>query len=250
MDKNSNKYTFFFAIAMVVVVAASLSFAATSLQPMQAENVRQEKMQDILKTFVGDSIVLDGEKVELTRTVASEVYNDYVSQQLTLNHKGEEIKGEDAFKVNLARELKKPVEEQVFPLYVANYENETFYVVPLRGKGLWDAIWGYVALKEDINTIKGVTFDHKGETAGLGAEITTDWFKNSFNNEEVFNDKGELVGVIVEKGYSKESKDDNKVSSISGATITGDGVTDMMQERLKRYLPYFETKKKSKLATR
>ena len=240
MDKNSNKYTFFFAIAMVIVVAAALSFAATSLQPMQAENVRKEKMQNILSTI----------GINVERDAAEELYNKYITEQLTLNHQGEQMQDVDAFTVNLARELKKPVEEQAYPLYVADFENEKYYIVPLRGKGLWDAIWGYVALKEDVNTIKGVVFDHKGETAGLGAEITTDWFKERFENEEVFNDQGELVGVIVEKGYSDNVKGDNKVSSISGATITGDGVTDMMQERLKRYLPYFETKKKSKLATR
>ncbi len=240
MDKNSNKYTFFFAIAMVIVVAAALSFAATSLQPMQAENVRKEKMQSILSTI----------GISVERDQAEELYNQYITDQLALNNKGEVMEDVNAFTVNLARELKKPVEEQAFPIYIANYENENYYIVPLRGKGLWDAIWGYVALKEDINTIKGVIFDHKGETAGLGAEITTDWFKERFVNEEVFNDQGELVGVIVEKGYSSENKDDNKVSYISGATITGNGVTDMMQERLKRYLPYFENKKKSKLATR
>jgi Na+-transporting NADH:ubiquinone oxidoreductase subunit C len=240
MDKNSNQYTFIFAIIMVVVVAAVLSFSATSLQPMQAENVRKEKMQDILST-IGVSVEREG---------AEELYNEYITEQLALNAQGEEMEGVDAFKVNLARELKKPVEEQAFPLYVANFEGENYYIVPLRGKGLWDAIWGYVALKEDINTIKGITFDHKGETAGLGAEITTDWFKERFINEEVFNDEGELVGVIVTKGYSADKKGDNKVSSISGATITGDGVTDMMQERLNKYLPYFKTKMNSKLATR
>lgn len=240
MDKNSNQYTFIFAIAMVIVVAAVLSFTATSLQPLQAENVRQEKMQDILSTI----------GVDVDREGAEELYDKYITEQLALDNKGEIREDVEAFQVNLARELKKPVDQQAFPLYVANYEGETFYVVPLRGKGLWDAIWGYVALKEDINTIKGITFDHKGETAGLGAEITTDWFKQRFIDEEVFNEEGELVGVIVTKGYSADKKGDNRVNSISGATITGDGVTDMMQERLKHYLPYFETKKKSKLATR
>ena len=99
---------------------------------------------------------------------------------------------------------------------------------------MWDAIWGYVALEEDFNTVQGVIFDHKGETAGLGAEITKDWFQENFKNEKIFSDKGELVGVKVTKGYTQPSnKDDNKVDAISGATITSDGVTDMMQERLK-----------------
>lgn len=240
MDKNSNAYTFIFAIIMVVVVAAALSFTATSLQPLQAENVRQEKMQDILST-VG---------IKTDREGAEELFNKYITEQLSLSHDGSIREDVEAFQVNLARELKKPVEEQVFPLYVADYEGETYYIVPLRGKGLWDAIWGYVALESDLNTIKGITFDHKGETAGLGAEITTDWFKERFVGERIFDDSNNLVGVIVTKGYSANVKGDNRVNYISGATITGDGVTDMLKERLNRYLPYFDTKKNANLATR
>jgi len=237
MDKNSNAYTFIFAIAMVLVVAASLSFVATSLQPMQAENVRQEKMQDILKTI----------GVETDRSGAEELYNKYITEQLSLDHEGNIKEDVLAFEVNLARELKKPVEEQSFPIYVADFEGENFYIVPLRGKGLWDAIWGYVALRDDINTIAGVTFDHKGETAGLGAEITTSWFQEQFKDEKVFNESNELVGVIVKKGYQANTKGDNMVDYISGATITGDGVTDMIKERLFRYMPYFNAKKDKKL---
>lgn len=240
MDKNSNAYTFIFAIIMVVVVAAALSFTATSLQPLQAENVRLEKMQDILST-VG---------VQTDRDGAQELFDKYIKEQVSLSYDGSVKKGVDAFQVNLAREVKKPVEEQAFPLYVAELENETFYIVPLRGKGLWDAIWGYVALEKDLNTIKGITFDHKGETAGLGAEITTDWFKERFIGERIFNDKNDLVGVIVTKQYTANKIGDNRVNSISGATITGDGVTDMLKERLSRYLPYFDAKKNANLAIR
>lgn len=240
MDKNSNAYTFIFAIIMVVVVAAALSFTATSLQPLQAENVRLEKMQDILST-VG---------IETDRDGAQVLFDKYITEQLSLSNDGQLKDDVDAFQVNLAREVKKPIEDQAFPLYVANVDNDTYYIVPLRGKGLWDAIWGYVALESDLNTIKGITFDHKGETAGLGAEITTEWFKNRFVGERIFNDNNELVGVIVTKGYTANTIGDNRVNSISGATITGDGVTDMLQERLSRYLPYFKSKKNANLAIR
>lgn len=240
MDKNSNAYTFIFAIIMVVVVAAALSFTATSLQPLQAENVRLEKMQDILST-VG---------IETDRDGAQVLFDKYITEQLSLSNDGQLKDDVDAFQVNLAREVKKPIEDQAFPLYVANVDNDTYYIVPLRGKGLWDAIWGYVALESDLNTIKGITFDHKGETAGLGAEITTEWFKNRFVGERIFNDNNELVGVIVTKGYTANTVGDNRVNSISGATITGDGVTDMLQERLSRYLPYFKSKKNANLAIR
>ncbi|MBS3738994.1 NADH:ubiquinone reductase (Na(+)-transporting) subunit C [Mesohalobacter halotolerans] len=251
MDKNSNAYTFIFAVGMVIVVAVVLSFLATSLKPMQDKNVKQEKMQNILNTFVGDSLLVDGKKVLLTRELASEKFDQYIVNQYALNHKGENVDGKEAFNIKLANEIKKPVEEQVFPLYEANYEGTNYYVIPLRGSGLWDAIWGYVALKEDLNTIEGVIFDHKGETAGLGAEITTDWFQESFEEEKIKNDQGDIVGVEVKKGYSGgKDKSDNQVNAISGATITGDGVTKMMKERLTKYKPFFQKKKNSKLAIR
>ncbi|NBC58544.1 MAG: NADH:ubiquinone reductase (Na(+)-transporting) subunit C [Bacteroidetes bacterium] len=251
MDKNSNAYTFIFAVGMVIVVAVVLSFLATSLKPMQDKNVKQEKMQNILNTFVGDSLLVDGKKVLLTRELASEKFDQYIVNQYALNHKGENVDGKEAFNIKLANEIKKPVEEQVFPLYEANYEGTSYYVIPLRGSGLWDAIWGYVALKEDLNTIEGVIFDHKGETAGLGAEITTDWFQKSFEEEKIKNDQGDIVGVEVKKGYSGgKDKSDNQVNAISGATITGDGVTKMMKERLTKYKPFFQKKKNSKLAIR
>lgn len=220
---------------MVFVVAASLSIAATSLQPMQNENVRQEKMQNILSTI----------GIECTRAKAEKLYNKHIVEEITLNNEGEKVKEVRAFNVSLAKQMDKPIEEQVFPMYKAQYKGTTNYVIPLRGKGLWDAIWGYVALEENFNTIQGVIFDHKGETAGLGAEITRDWFQENFRNEKIFNDEGELVGVKVTKGYNQpENKYDNKVDAISGATITSDGVTDMMQERLKNYLPYMKSNSK------
>lgn len=236
---NTNGYTFMFAIIMVVVVASVLAFTATSLQPIQNENVRQEKMQNILAT-VG---------VETDRSGAEELYNKYVTETVALKEDGSVAEGTDAFEVDLARELKKPVNEQVYPLYIANIDGAKYYIIPLRGKGLWDAIWGYVSLKEDVNTIKGAVFDHKGETPGLGAEITQVWFRERFADEKIFDGNGNLIGVSVVKGnVGPSNKEDNKVDAISGATITGDGVSDMISERLKHYLPYFKKQKDIKVA--
>ncbi|MDT8346289.1 MAG: FMN-binding protein, partial [Flavobacteriaceae bacterium] len=91
-------------------------------------------------------------------------------------------------------------------------------------------------------------FDHKAETPGLGAEITQNWFQERFTQEKIFDNNGDLVGIEVKKGYQGgNDKDDNAVDAISGATITGDGVTDMIKDRLQYYLPYFK-KINSKLA--
>jgi Na+-transporting NADH:ubiquinone oxidoreductase subunit C len=150
----------------------------------------------------------------------------------------------DAFsEIKLAIEIKKDAESQRFPLYVASVDEATYYIVPLRGSGLWDAIWGYIALDEDRNTIKGAVFDHKGETAGLGAEITQQWFMDRFVGEKIFDTSGDLVGISVSKTNNDPNdtdKDDHEVDAISGATITGDGVSDMIIERLQHYLPYLK----------
>ncbi|NJY61648.1 Na(+)-translocating NADH-quinone reductase subunit C [Salinimicrobium sp. CDJ15-81-2] len=229
---NSNSYTFIFAIVMVVVVGVVLAFAATSLQPKQYENARQEKMQNILAT-VG---------IQTERSEAEEQFNQYIKEQLVLDNQGKEKEGVSAFDVDLAKELKRDPEQQNYPLYIAEVEGETYYIIPLRGAGLWNAIFGYISLKDDVNTIKGAVFDHLGETPGLGAEITQEWFRQRFTDEKIFDENGELIGVSVVKGNSSTSKDDNKVDAISGATITGDGVSDMISERLKHYLPYFKSK--------
>lgn len=238
---NSNGYTFLFSVIMVLVVASVLAFTATSLQPIQKENVRQEKMQSILATI----------GVETDRAGAEELYDQYITDEVTLDYKGEEREDVDAFTVDLAKELKRSDEEQNFPLYVADYEGKTYYIVPLRGNGLWNAIFGYISLKDDVNTIKGATFDHLGETPGLGAEITKEWFKESFADEKIFDESGNLVGVSVVKGdIDASDKDDNQVDAISGATITGDGVSDMISERLQRYLPYFKKQTDVKVVTK
>lgn len=229
---NSNSYTFIFAIIMVVVVGVVLAFAATSLQPKQYENARQEKMQNILGT-VG---------IQTDRAGAEEKFKEYIKEQIVLDNQGQIKEGVNAFGVDLAKELKRSPDEQNFPLYIAEVEGETYYIIPLRGAGLWNAIFGYIALQDDVNTIKGAVFDHLGETPGLGAEITQEWFRQRFTDEKIFDENGELIGVSVVKGNSSSSKDDNKVDAISGATITGDGVSDMISERLQHYLPYFKSK--------
>ena len=238
MDRDSNAYTFLFSAIMVLIVAATLAATATSLQDIQADNVRKEKMQNILATI---GIIVEREN-------APEVYTKYIINELALVSDGSIDSTVDAFKLKLDMERKKPIENQRFPLYLAEVDSSKFYIVPLRGVGLWDAIWGYVALEGDKNTIKGAVFDHKAETAGLGAEITQKWFQERFTGEKVFNSDGELVGINVSKTNNDPNnldKEDHEVDAISGATITGDGVTDMIKERLQNYLSFFNSNNES-----
>ena len=236
MNRDSNSYTFIFATIMVLVVASTLAFTASSLKALQADNVRKEKMQNILSTI----------GIQTGREKAEQLYKNYINATLSLDHMGNVDETVDAFQIKLNYEIKKPANEQRFPLYKAIVDNVSYYIIPLRGSGLWDAIWGYISLKSDVNTIQGAVFDHKAETAGLGAEITQQWFMDRFKEEKVFNTSGKLVGINVSKTNNDPKdidKNDHEVDAISGATITGDGVTDMITERLNHYLPYFEKEK-------
>ena len=234
MNRESNSYTFLFLGVMIVGIASILAYTSQTLKPLQKENIKKEKMQNILST-VG---------VNVSPDEAEKLYNQYIVEELSLRNDGSVNESLNPFsEINLAKELKKDYTNQHFPLYVAEIDSEKFFIIELRGVGLWDAIWGYMSLKSDFNTINGVSFDHKGETAGLGAEITKDWFKDSFVNEKVFNENGDLVGITVLKGNNDPNntdKDDHEVDAISGSTITGDGVTYMIMERLNNYLPYVE----------
>jgi Na+-transporting NADH:ubiquinone oxidoreductase subunit C len=160
--------------------------------------------------------------------------------QHVLNMMGEEVQGREAEKVKLEQEKKKPEADRVLPLFIyKDDQGNPYYILSVRGSGLWDEIWGSIAVEADMNTIAGVSFDHKAETPGLGAEIKDDpSFPARFVNKKLYNDKGELVAVNVRKGGIAEV--DHDVDAISGATITGNGVTEMLRRGLKYYEPYIK----------
>ena len=230
MDVNKNSYTFGFAAIMVIIVAALLSTAAIELKPFQDRNVELEKKQNILSS-VGVAIDRDG---------AEEIYGTYIKSELVLNSKGEEVEG-SAFDIDLGYELKKDADDQLLPLFISNVEGVTRYIIPLRGKGLWGPIWGFISLEEDLNSVFGAVFDHKSETPGLGAEINRASFQDPFAGKTIFEGE-DFTSIKVIKGGAKQG-DMHGVDGISGGTITSDGVSDMLEERLRMYLPYFNTLK-------
>ena len=226
MDVNKNSYTFMFAGVMVVVVAALLSFAATSLKPMQDKNVAQEKKQNILNSI----------GVEVSREQAEVDYSNYIKKELVINN-GEIKEGVKAFDVELSKEIKKAPSERNAPLYIGEKGGETYYIIPLRGKGLWGPIWGYISLKGDVNTVSGAIFDHKGETPGLGAEIATPIFMDQFLDKKILDSKGDFASIQVMKG---NASGDYEVDGISGGTITSVGVQDMLEDCIQAYVPFLK----------
>ena len=112
------------------------------------------------------------------------------------------------------------------------------YIIPITGKGLWSTLYGYFAIDNDLNTVKGITFYKHGETPGLGAEIEKEWFQENFIGKKIKNNSNELVSIEVLKG--KSDGDIHSVDGISGATITCRGVTDMLMNDISKYNSFFD----------
>ncbi|MFD0989727.1 Na(+)-translocating NADH-quinone reductase subunit C [Mariniflexile jejuense] len=242
-DKNS--YTILFAVAMVIIVGALLAFTASSLKPKISENQRIEKQQNILYAMGVNNNDESSASFVSTQEAAS-LFSKYIKKQIVID--GANVTEDDeAYLIDVKKEQAKAKSGGVrkLPLFIGEKDGKTFYVAPIYGKGLWDAIWGYVSLDENM-VIQGAYFDHKGETPGLGANIKERFFMDDFIGEHLLDATGNFKGITVAKGNAdpvNEDKTDNEVDAIAGATITGNGVSAMIKDDLKLYKPYFDNLK-------
>ncbi|MBU6168427.1 MAG: NADH:ubiquinone reductase (Na(+)-transporting) subunit C [Bacteroidetes bacterium] len=234
--ESSNKYIITFIIVMTVIAAVALAGMREITMSAATRNEEIFNKRSILLTvneYLGDGLSV----ADLTDEQVLKIFKDQV-EQIVINQNGEVVPDMLAEKIDLAIEKKKPETERLLPLFVFKNNKEKFYILSIRGSGLWDEIWGNIAVKSDLNTIAGATFDHKGETPGLGAEIKDNpAFPGQFVGKQMFKD-GE-VAILVRKGGSQDKL--YEVDGISGATITGDGVSEMLQRGIAYYLPYFES---------
>ncbi len=236
---SNNSYILTYIIGLSAFVALMLALAFSGLKPIHDANEEVFKKRDIL------SAIKDQFEVDVMNCPPQEVFDifDKKVTQVVIDANGQVVEGKKADDIDMKQEEKKPKEDRLYPLYIYEGDSEKYYLTAVRGNGLWDKIWATVAIKDDFNTIAGVSFDHVTETAGLGAEIKdSEAFKKAFQGLELYNDEGKYVSVSVVKGGIK--KPDHQVDAIAGATITSNGVTEMMYKGLAVYLPYFESLKK------
>jgi Na+-transporting NADH:ubiquinone oxidoreductase subunit C len=266
MNKESNIYTIAFATLMVVIVGGLLAFVSSSLKPAQTANVKNEKMQNILRAIDPSFKSDDLKKMNRDEIVA--LFNEHVKERVIIDYSGKTIsvkspkdeidsKDEsDAFNLNPRKQYSSIVkikkgcdgdkvclEEKMLaqnlysPLFICEIDGETIYVTTFSGKGLWDDIWGYAGIKSS-RTINATVFDHKGETPGLGSIITADWFQNQFQGKRIATEDDTYKPIKVLK--PGKELNDFSVDGISGATFTGVGVDEMMGRGLVPYFNYFK----------
>jgi Na+-transporting NADH:ubiquinone oxidoreductase subunit C len=243
VNTDKNVYTVVFAAVMVVVVGSILAFLATALSGRIDENMRFEKQQNILYAM-GVNENSDAGSVNFVPTnVVGQKFAEYIKEQLVI--KGDEIiKNDEAYLIDMKKQLAlaKKGGTPELPLFIGEKDGKKYYIIPMYGKGLWDAIWGFIALDDNM-VVQGVYFDHKGETPGLGANINQRFFMDDFTGESIM-DGTRYAGINVAKGNNdpvNNRKDDNAVDALAGATITGDGVSAMIKETLNLYKDYLQT---------
>ena len=200
LDTNSNAYTIIYATIIVVIVAVLLALVSQVLSPRQEANKLLDTQKQILVALNQD----------YSNTDPAALYTSLVN---------------DTIDVNGA------------PVYVANIEGETKYILKLHGAGLWGGIGGFMALDADKNTIFGINFNHESETPGLGAEIVTPKFRQQFIGKHIKNAAGEVVSVAVLKS-GKMAEGQEQVDALSGATITCDGVSTMLATNMQEYAEF------------
>ncbi len=193
LNTNSNSYIIIYSAILVVIVAFLLAFVYQALKPMQDANVALDIKKQILYSL--NIRGLDGQEAE----------NKYAEVVLT------------------------EVEKDGVKYYGCKIDGQTKYVFPLKGMGLWGGISAFVSVNDDLNTIYGAYFNHESETAGLGAEIKdSQAWQELFQGKKIFDENGNTAIAVVKKVENPASE----VDCVTGATLTSNGVSDMLRDGL------------------
>lgn len=193
-------YTLGYAAGLGAVCALLLTATASFTQPYKDANAKAEEVLNIL-TALKVSFQADASPEQLL-----EIFNTNVHEQ---NRGGRVI--------------------YVYSSPQAKDQTQAV-VVQFSGPGLWGPIKGFLAMEQDMRTIRGVTFYEQEETPGLGGEIASSWFRKQFEGKSVVDEAGK-VGIIIQRGKKEAAR--NKVDAITGATMTCDKVEVMLNAAIK-----------------
>ena len=232
-----NKYIFI--LSLTFLSSLLLSLFSEGLKEKTLFNKELDKKKNLLQTIGVDTKVMKAEEIiksfkdnisEITLDTDGNIYSD-------INHNQFQV-----IEDNSTGELKYYVNEiEYLPAFSSTTMNA--FILPISGKGLWSSLYGYFAIdNKNYSTVKGITFYQHGETPGLGAEITKDWFKSSFIGKEIYSDNN-IKSILVSKAGQADSDNLYEVNGISGATITGRGVEELLKRDLLRYENYFRNNK-------
>jgi len=194
LNTNSNVYTIIYACVLVIIVAFLLAFVASALKPTQDANVALDTKKQILSAL---------NIRDLSNAEAEAMYDEVITSG-----------------------------ELDSPTLTASVDGEEKLVVAVKGAGLWGPLWGWVSINKDGQTVYGTFFNHESETAGLGARIKEQWFQDAFQGKQIFADGQVALGVYKTGKAPSGLSSDCYVDAVTGATLTSNGVNDMIQKCL------------------
>ena len=243
INTEKNIYTVVFAALMVIAVGSVLAFVASGLSDKIAENERFEKQQNILYAMGVNENEGEGSVNFIPTDRVEAEFQNFITEQWVIAG-DEKTEDAEAYLIDLKKEIAAAKKGQTprLPVFIGEKDGKKYHIIPMYGKGLWDAIWGFISFDENL-VVQGVYFDHKAETPGLGANIKMRYFMDDFIGESIL-DGSQFAGISVAKGNNdplNERKDDNAVDALAGATITGNGVSAMIRESVNLYKNYLET---------
>ena len=234
LNTNSNAYTIIYSAIMVIIVAFLLAFVYQVLKDRQDANVALDKKKQILYSLNIRGLNDDEAAAKYKEVVISDDILDANSNVVPNENKDNESNG---FKLGSA-----DYKEGKLAVFTCKVDGDEKFVIPVYGMGLWGPISGYVALNGDCQTVFGAYFNHDSETAGLGAEIKdSQAWQEKFIGKKLFLEGSDDIALSVEKNVSNA---DSEVDAVTGATLTSNGVRDMLKEGLGKYVAFFKSHQK------
>jgi len=244
--QQSNTYIIVFSAVLTIVLGGLLSLANQGLKPMQQKSEELDTKKKILSAVTDLKGVKGNEVLEKYSQSIESIVVNMDGEKVEKDEKGIDIVAEN---VNVAKNFKKAPEDRLYPVFkyhkAGDKDAVEAYIFPVYGKGLWGPIWGFIALDTDLNTIKGVSFDHKTETPGLGARITTKEISDRYTGKKVYDDSGDIASIVMLKGENNPSSklDAHHIDGMSGATLTANGVNEMLVDYFLYYQGYMKKAK-------
>ncbi|MEM9365435.1 MAG: Na(+)-translocating NADH-quinone reductase subunit C [Planctomycetota bacterium] len=245
-QRDSLGFTILVAVVLCVVCSLAVSAAAVALRPLQEQNKILDRQRNILDAaglpmgeYGKSASALPNEQVE-------EMYNGWVSEKLVNlddgTYNGEEDPTTyDPRAASKSKDGSEAIDGSEYPIGVLNREkvarvyfvkkpgteNIDLVVLPVYGNGLWSTLYGYLALKSDLQTVQGLTFYEHAETPGLGGEVDNPKWKAQWVGLKLYGDDEKPVAQVAKGPAPAGSK--TQVDGLSGATITSRGVTNLVR---------------------
>lgn len=254
-QNDSTSKTLIVAVVLCLVCSIVVSSAAVILKPLQLENKGIDKQKNILQ--VANLLTEDADVKAL--------FDKYVEARVVDLATGE-YADMDAADYDQRKAARDPAQNVVLnkkqdiasiktraryaTVYLIKEDAKTsYYILPVHGYGLWSTLYGFIALKGDLNTVYGLSFYEHAETPGLGGEVDNRAWKASWRDKQVFDQEGDVrLQVIKGKVDSARGGAEHQIDGLAGATLTSRGVSNLLKYWMSEqgFGPYLDNLRKSR----